>query len=118
MKKLIIALAVAVCSTVSFADAQDGKKADTKMHQKKEASLHCYAMKNGAMIECWGEKKQPMTEDATLKNGTMVNTKGEITMKDGKTATLKDGECILAKSGKIMDAMSAHHKKAMDKKMK
>lgn len=118
MKKLIIALAVAVCSTVSFTYAQDDKKMDPKMSHKKEASIHCYAMKDSHMSECWGKTGKPMTNDATLKNGTKVSTTGEVTMMNGEKEMLKNGQCILANSGRITNLDKAHPKhKMMDKKM-
>lgn len=116
MKKLIIAFTVAVFSMVNLAQAQTTEKTakeQTTKHHK--SSLHCYMMKDGAMMECWGKTGKAMTKDATLQNGTMVSTTGEITTKDGKKDALKDNQCILAKNGEIMDFAQAHPKSKMHK---
>ena len=119
MKKLIIALAVAVFLAASFAQAQTDTKKEAKpapQASEKKMTTHCYVMKDGAMIHCMGSKTEPMAKDATLKNGTMVSTKGEVTMKDGKKTMLANGQCIDV-NGRIgdFDKMHPAMKKADDK---
>ncbi|MEQ7799297.1 DUF6799 domain-containing protein [Pedobacter sp. ASV1-7] len=116
MKKLIIAFAVVVFSMVSTVKAQTTEKTSKEQTAKHhKSSLHCYMMKDGAMMECWGKTGKAMTKDATLKNGTTVSMAGEITTKDGKKDALKDNQCIIAKNGEIMDFAAAHPKSKMHK---
>jgi len=110
MKNLLVLIATVAFATNIYAQAPAEKKSSAKM-------THCYAMKDGAMVQCWGKDgHEAMTEDVTLKNGTMVSTTGEVTMKDGKKVTLANGQCILA-NGKIGDFDKLHAmKKGMEKK--
>src|SRR5437868_5634982 len=110
MKKLFLLIATVAFATGVFAQAgTTDKKMDSKPAMSTDKKMtHCYAMKDGAMLHCWGKDgHEAMTSDATLKNGTKVSTSGEVTMKDGKKTQLKNGQCILA-NGKIEDFDKAH----------
>ncbi len=108
MKKLIVAVVAVVFSSAVFAQTERKSKppiAGTEM--KMDDMTHCYAMKDGAMVHCMGDKTEKMKKDVILKNGTVVTTKGDITMKGGKKIKLTNGQCIDV-NGKVGDFVKMH----------
>ena len=128
MKKLMVILAAAVFSTASFAQTQttgstkaEPKPAETKpapQTAEKKVVHSDWAMKDGKMMHCMGDKMAAMTKDVTLKNGCMISTKGEVTSKDGKKTMMANGDCCDS-HGKVMpcDKMHAPNDKAKQDKM-
>ena len=93
MKKLFAMIAVFAISTAMFAQVQTEKKMETKQATAKAAHSD-YAMMNGKMTHCMGDRHEPMMKDVTLKNGTLISTNGEVITKGGKKTMMKDGQCI------------------------
>src|SRR5690349_15625701 len=91
MKTLMSTLVALLFVSGSFAqDSKSDKKADTKTAPAHE----CYWMKDGNLLHCYGDKKEPLQSNVKLKNGTTITAKGEMTAKDGTKTQLQNGECV------------------------
>jgi hypothetical protein len=120
MKKLFVFMVVAVFSTATLVQAQTEKKAESKPAAPKteaKAAHSDYAMMDGKMTHCMGEKHEPMTKDVTLKNGTMISMKGEVTTKAGKKTMLQNGQTV-DMNGNIVKFDDLHKGMKMDEKKK
>ena len=113
MKKIIALIAVALFATAAF--AQDTKSDKLKdLDHGKYKGHECYAMKEGVINHCTGDKAEPIKETVKLKNGTTISPEGVVTT-EGQETKMDDGQCI-SLMGSIGDCMDMH--KDLEKSMK
>ena len=113
MKKIISLIIVAIFATAAYAQDAKSEKSMEKEHAKY-VGHECYAMKEGVINHCTGDKAEPIKETVKLKNGTTISPEGVVTM-EGRETKMDNGQCI-SMMGSIGDCEAMH--KDLEKSMK
>ncbi len=100
MQKLMLMIAVMMCSLGSFAQTKTDTTGMPREMGKQKMHPNGVMMQDGKMMSIKDGNMTLMTEEATMPNGVKVMTDGTYTDANGNSMALKEGQHMYM-SGKV-----------------